>query len=216
MKQLIQQSKIFLALYLVFFIAGGFIFFNMERGNEILYFSSLHTPFFDEFFKRITQIAELPMLVLILAIAIRFGYGTGLILTVNAGLALVINSILKKFIFASEIRPAIFFEAKHIPLNFVHGVEPLTKESFPSGHAAAAFALFFMLSILMKNKMWNILFFTMALLVAVSRVYLLQHFFRDVYFGSVIGMLVTTGFYLTFVQSKYYQNITWKDKVLLK
>jgi membrane-associated phospholipid phosphatase len=60
------------------------------------------------------------------------------------------------------------------------------------------------------------LFLFLALLVGISRVYLLQHFFRDVYAGSMVGVVISSVFYLTFVRSGFYNSLHWKDKALLK
>ncbi len=215
MSTFVYQNRIFICLYLVFLIIGGFIFLRIETGNEILYFNSLHRPFFDKFFTWVTRLAEGPVLLFILILAIRFGYGKGLIAGLNTLLIFVVIQICKHLLFASYMRPSAFFEGKE-QLNFVQGVEIYRYNSFPSGHTATAFGLFFMFSILVKNKQWSYLFFFIALLVGVSRVYLLEHFFRDIYFGSLIGVCTTTFFYLTFVRSDFYDRITWKDKALLK
>ena len=56
----------------------------------------------------------------------------------------------------------------------------------------------------------------LALLVGISRMYLLEHFLTDVYFGSLLGMGITAAFYLTFGESDFYRNLKWKDKALLQ
>ena len=213
MKQFFQQNKIFLILYLLFLIAGFALITNYEHGHEILLFNALHTQFFDQLFKYITKLAEAPLLFLIVVVAIRFSYGKGLLLGLNALLVFAVTALLKNFAFAEQVRPSVFFEGK-TQLNFVQGVEIYRYHSFPSGHTSSAFALFFLMSILMKDKKWAPVFFILALLVAVSRVYLLEHFFRDVYAGSIIGVICTMAFYLTFGQSVFYKSIVWKDKAL--
>jgi membrane-associated phospholipid phosphatase len=136
-------------------------------------------------------------------------------MSLNCALVFVLIMVLKLQIFANQVRPSVYFEGKQ-HLDFVQGVEILRYNSFPSGHTAAAFAFCFMLSLLFENKKWSVLLFLTALLVGISRMYLLEHFFRDVFFGSIVGMSVTTLFYLTFVRSDFYQNIKWKDKALLQ
>jgi membrane-associated phospholipid phosphatase len=215
LKDFVQQNRIFLCLYLIFLAAGGILILKMEQGDEILYFSALHTAFFDRFFALITRLAEAPILILTLILAIRFGYGKGLIAGLNSLLVFLITGFFKFYVFAGSPRPAAFFEGRH-QLNFVQGVEVMRYNSLPSGHTSSAFGLFFMFSILATNKRWSYLFFLLALLVGVSRVYLLQHFFRDVYTGSIIGVCTTTIFYLTFARSGFYNGLTWKDKTLLK
>lgn len=215
MKIFLRNNIIFLSLYLLFLIVGAVLIAKYEKGHEILVINQLHTPFFDQLFKYITQMAEAPMLLLIVIVALRFSYGKGLLLGINALLVFAVTGLLKNFAFADHVRPSVFFEGKE-QLNFVQGVEIYRYHSFPSGHTSSAFALFFMFSILVNNKKWAPLFFTLALLVGVSRVYLLEHFFHDVYAGSLIGVCVTAAFYLTFAQSSFYKNITWKDKALLQ
>ena len=43
------------------------------------------------------------------------------------------------------------------------------------------------LAYLIHNKFLCLLFFILALLVGISRMYLLQHFFMDVYVGAIFG-----------------------------
>lgn len=215
MKKFIQQNRIFLGLYLLFIIAGAIILMQTEHGREILFFNRLHTGILDDLFKLTTRLAEVPVLIFIIFVTIRFSYGNGLLLALNTLLVFAVTQTLKLTIFADQVRPAIYFEGKE-HLNFVQGVEIYRYNSFPSGHTSTAFGLFFLSSILIADKKWSALLFILALAVGISRIYLLEHFFRDVYTGSVIGMLVTTTFYLTFAQSGLYQNLKWKDKALLQ
>ncbi|MBL0309377.1 MAG: phosphatase PAP2 family protein [Bacteroidetes bacterium] len=201
-------------MYSLFLILGGILLLNMEKGQETLFFNSLHTPFLDQTFIWISRLAEIPLFIFILVVAIRFSYGKGLILLFNCSIVFVVIQFLKKIVFESQVRPALFFQDK-IKLNFADGLHVAYHHSFPSGHTAAAFALFAMLAFLIEKKSWSILFFLLALMIGISRLYLLQHFFRDVYVGSIIGVLVSIVFYLTLAQSSFYQNLRWKDKSLL-
>lgn len=214
MKHFFIENKFFFTLYFIFLCIGAIIIGCFEKGNEILYFNSLHTPFFDTIFKWITRLAEGPMFLFIILITIRVSYGKGLVLTINAGFVFAVTFFLKMYVFEDAMRPSVLFEGK-VPLNFVRGVDVLRLNSFPSGHTSSAFGVFFMLSLLTKNKRFGILFFTLALAVGISRVYLLQHFFRDIYAGSLVGVMVSAIFYLTFVRSKFYENISWREKKLI-
>ncbi len=213
MKNFLRNNIIFLSLYLLFLVVGAILIARYEKGDEILMFNQFHTPYGDQLFKYITRLAEAPLLFFIVIVAVRFSYGKGLLLGINALLVFAVTGLLKGLAFPDYVRPAVFFEGKQ-QLNFVQGVEIYRYHSFPSGHTSSAFALFFMMSILVKDKKWAPVFFTLALLVGISRVYLLEHFFHDVYAGSLIGVCVTAAFYLTFAQSSFYQNIKWKDKAL--
>lgn len=59
--------------------------------------------------------------------------------------------------------------------------------SFPSGHAVTAFALAFVLARAYPRYM--LLFYGLAGLVALSRVYLAKHFPSDVVAGAAVGIL---------------------------
>jgi len=67
------------------------------------------------------------------------------------------------------------------------------EHSFPSGHTCAAFCLFSFLAMLLKPgyKWIGLIFFTFALLVGYSRLYLAAHFFIDAYVGSLMGATFT-------------------------
>jgi membrane-associated phospholipid phosphatase len=60
--------------------------------------------------------------------------------------------------------------------------------SFPSGHTTSAFALFFSLALIMRRPGWDAACFALAALVALSRVYLAQHFLADTLAGAGLGV----------------------------
>jgi undecaprenyl-diphosphatase len=73
-------------------------------------------------------------------------------------------------------------------------VEPLPPfPSFPSGHAAGAFALATLTALFWPRRRW--LPFSGAVLVAYSRVYLGQHYPSDVLAGAILGMATAATVY---------------------
>ncbi len=60
-------------------------------------------------------------------------------------------------------------------------------DSFPSGHAALSFALAYI--VWKHDRDWGIAFFVLALIVAVSRVFVGVHYPVDVVSGAIIGLL---------------------------
>jgi membrane-associated phospholipid phosphatase len=65
----------------------------------------------------------------------------------------------------------------------------LRAHSFPSGHSASAFALFFSLAHITRQRSWEVFWLIMAVAVSYSRVYLSQHFLIDILGGSLIGII---------------------------
>lgn len=82
--------------------------------------------------------------------------------------------------------------------------------SFPSGHAAVIFAAMTVATIHSKSRKLDVSFLSLAVLVALSRVFLGFHRIEDIVVGSVIGLLVG---YLIY---RNYKNILQKVKLFLR
>ena len=67
-----------------------------------------------------------------------------------------------------------------------------TSFSFPSNHATMAFMAAFLLS--KEFRKYDLLFYSLAVIVAVSRVYIGVHYPLDVFAGSILGTLI--GYFL--------------------
>ena len=73
-------------------------------------------------------------------------------------------------------------------------MSPMNSYSFPSGHATIAFASAYILSMQRKKSAW--IFYLLAILVAVSRVYLGRHYPSDVLYGAAIGYFIGVSAYI--------------------
>lgn len=147
--------------------------FNLINDN-------LKTPFLDKVMPYFTNLGG-AMATFCILVVFSFLYIFPLQKTLIAlALTQIIVQFLKQHI--SRIRP---YEA--LPdVNFDHNFA-LSDYSFPSGHSATIFCIATMAS-------WGVpwlapVFFGIALLVAISRIYLGLHFPSDVMVGSVIGWL---------------------------
>jgi membrane-associated phospholipid phosphatase len=121
------------------------------------------------------------------------GYSRSFAIGVNAVFVLVISQCLKIF-FAHE-RPVRYFsnllEEPDLP-NYVPNVHLLNgwTTSFPSGHTTSAFAFYSLLAFFIPNKWIKMLCLVCAALVGISRMYLVQHFLKDVTTGMLTGFLI--------------------------
>lgn len=93
----------------------------------------------------------------------------------------ILNELLLKPIIG-RLRPTVEMGAIIIGSNDAHTF------SFPSGHAAIAFAAAFVLS--KKESKFRWIFYGLAILISVSRIYLGKHYPFDVVGGAVIGWSV--------------------------
>lgn len=79
--------------------------------------------------------------------------------------------------------------------------------SFPSGHSSASFAS--ATAIFYYYRKQGILLYIIAILIALSRLYLFVHFPTDVLCGTLIGIIdgIFAIFIMKFIYKKY--NIKW-------
>ncbi len=160
---------------------------SMDKGTMVVYLNGAHTSTFDLFFKWITVLGHglwiIPLLLFSLFLSFRSGVFVALVGLTHG----LFCALFKKVLFSGTPRPVAFFENKEL-LHFVEGVSVHHYNSFPSGHTATAFALAMAFTYILGKKSWIIPLSIIALLVGISRVYLLQHFMMDVLAGSILGV----------------------------
>ena len=210
MKTIFKTNFLFLLPYAIFIVLGAFLLAINTKTETHLGFNSFHSSFFDIFFYYLTYLGDgvMALLTFIILLAIKYRYA--FIVGISNLIAAIITQTLKQTVFAQVVRPKKFFEGIH-DLYFVPGVENYSYYSFPSGHSTCAFALYFSLALLVKNNTLKLFLFFVALLVAYSRIYLSQHFFEDVYAGSLIGIFTTLIVYYI-IQKR---NISWMEQSLV-
>lgn len=212
MKQLLKNNIVFIMLSLTLFIVLGLAVLYIPKGELHLLLCDRHTQARDIFYKYYTQIAEwIPYAIcLVILLFGRVGYATITTLCIT-GSGLITQ--LLKHIFNAP-RPLNWFATNcpDITLPLVDGIKMNWYLSFPSGHTTTFFALFFILSIISTQQIWNTnkpkakilsisvqtLFFVCAALGGYSRIYLSQHFVQDILGGMGIGLLITTLVYWVF------------------
>jgi len=193
----LQDNLYFSIAFLTFIFIGGLALLLLQQGDLLLYFSEHRTPFWDFFFSYGTKLGEEWAYTgcLIYFLFIRFRYALLIPIT---GLIVTIISFLSKSFFLHP-RPSTYYKAlgSFGDINLVEGVHVVKGlSSFPSGHTMSGFALFTLVALFIsKKKGMALLLFSIALIVGLSRVYLVQHFLKDVYLGGIMGVLIALGIY---------------------
>ncbi|MCX6179844.1 MAG: phosphatase PAP2 family protein [Chlorobiales bacterium] len=121
---------------------------------------------------------------------------SGLFLSLSVAVSGVSADIIK-FI-AGRARPTLYFSDKLYGFNFFHFEYEWI--SFPSGHAATAFSVAIVLTILCPK--WRVPFLFAGILIAFSRIFLTQHYISDVIAGSLLGIASTIILYHYYFKTK--------------
>ena len=160
------------------------------KGELELLINQFHNPFLDLFFRYITNLGDGSLFAVLLIGLLFHNYYSSMLTALTIIFQAILVSIFKRGIYKGLERPLAFFN-EDVSLNFVEGVDVHSFNTFPSGHTVTAFAIFALLYIVIKNKgvIVSTILFMIAFLVGLSRVYLLQHFVVDAYFGAIFGIL---------------------------
>lgn len=210
MRQLIRTHKVFYLLWLTAMVVIGALLLLIEKDDFSLWLNRHHTPVADYFFRYATWLGDGITVGIVCLVLLFVKLRWGISLTVVSFFSAFLVSLIKKSY--NEPRPSVVFQ--NMDLHYVDGLELYKNFSFPSGHTAAAFTLFLLLSFFVAKKHYQYLFFILATIVAVSRVYLLQHFLIDVYFGALFGVVFGTVLYWPFATLPLF-NRKWAQWGLL-
>lgn len=184
----------------IIFYLGALVFISIaavlvslnNHGDIIIWFSEHRTEGLNSFFTTVTKVGEEWSYVLLLVILLCYKFRYALMVFVLAILVPAISMSLKKF-FACP-RPKKFFSEQGTfeNLDVIEGVTLYVgNSSFPSGHTISAFAVMGFAAFVCSKYKWGaaILIF-LAISVALSRVYMVQHFLLDVSVGASIGCCI--------------------------
>jgi len=203
-----EQRLYFTYLYKLIAILitlGLILLLVTNKGGVVLWINRHHLLVLDQFFSIITHLGD-GIIFLVVTLLFLFVKFKNALITLFVGiLHSLIIVLFKHVLFSDVVRPRNFF-GPEIDLHFIPWVTVHGHMSFPSGHTATIFALALLLALIAKKKLLTVLFFTIATLVGISRIYILQHFFVDVYVGMFIG-LASTG--VIWYSMKYFKAPKW-------
>lgn len=212
-----RNNRWFVGLSLAFVLFTAILALSIALGEEVLWANARRTPFWDAFFLYGTQLGEALAFIggFILLLFVRFRYA---LMIPFLGLSVSLLSGFSKKLFGHP-RPALYFREEGLfdlltPLENIHlngGAN-----SFPSGHTMAGFALFSFLAFCWPRQKiaTGALFFFLAMVVGLSRIYLLQHFAKDVSLGAFLG--VGLGMIWYWIATNWQrENWPWLDRSLI-
>lgn len=202
--ELFKSISPFLVASIVFWLVGSLYFIaDYGRVDMNLYFYCNRSIWADTFFLYATKTAELYATLFIFVVLLFYKNAYAIYYLLLALSVSLIVYFLKQKVFG-YIRPA-FYIKEYLDIEAIANQKLLMNYSFPSGHTTFIFAGMCFLALLTKNKVAQIAFFIIALSCAISRVYLFQHFFIDVYVGSILGILISVFLY-------YITDFAWKNQ----
>lgn len=217
MLRIIKSNPLFFSAFAIYIVIAGILLASIEQGEAILFFSENRFAFGDLFFRIVTKFGEEPVYIFFVSLFVFIRFRYAILIPFTGVCALVFSYILK--LYFSHDRPFRFFTKNDYldQVNLVDGVELYRgMTSFPSGHTMSAFAVFALVAFLFSKKQYlGLLMFLFALLVGISRIYLVQHFLKDVYLGSILGVLVAMLIY--WLQDRIpFNEAKWFDRSFLK
>ncbi len=156
--------------------------YDLDKGILFFIHTYLHFPFLDKFMILATHAGDKGLVWLLIVAVLLFNRKyryVGVLTLVALALNALIGEQFLKYIFQ---RPRPYTDFPFVDLL----VGKYRTFSFPSGHTASSFAAAFILSKYLKK--YSLVFWSMAVVISFSRVYLFMHYPSDVLGGIILGL----------------------------
>jgi membrane-associated phospholipid phosphatase len=179
---------------LLFFNAGLALLLALPYGREITLLNPWRTEPFVSVFHFVTRLGEVYAFAACFVVLALSGRFRDALLIALTGIVVIFAAGFMKKQFKID-RPISYFEKTEQRGELVLPSDVYLnsgRSSFPSGHTMAAFGLYGLLAFLyarQRPKM-GLVFAALAILVAFSRIFLVQHFLVDTLGGAAVGLLL--------------------------
>lgn len=180
--------------YLLFLLLGAYFSVTFTQNQISLAVNSIHQPIFDSINKFGTYLGDGFFIIVMALILFFFDKKFAVTILLSYAISSGLVQTLKHTVFSDFHRP-MHYLSEISGIHIVDGVEMNYHNSFPSGHTTAAFSFFIVLAFFFKEQWLKSLFVLLAIFVAFTRVYLLQHFLIDTLVGSIFGSSFAFLFY---------------------
>jgi len=153
--------------------------------------NQIGNPVLDLVMRNLTYAGDGLFAVLVFIVLLFIRIKTALIALISFALTAGIVQLLKHTVFDTMKRPYYFLQSD-VNFRIIEDFTYHSSNSFPSGHSASIFAICTVIAYQYKSKLSiQLLLVVIAVLVALTRVYLCQHFLQDIIAGSLIGTLIS-------------------------
>lgn len=180
----------YLFVYSIFLVAGLIILLTANYGDVVLFVNRFSQMEWDRTVDWITRIGLGSTMVIVALGFALYKLRYTMMMLFNLALVGLVTGVSKNLLFPHIVRPMKYFEPEAFH-RMVRLYDYNLLHSFPSGHSITIFAMMSLLAYLSGKKSAGVLFVLVAVVVGFTRIYLLQHFFIDVYVGSVLGVICT-------------------------
>ena len=192
--------------YLLCIIIATITLSQIEKGDLVHWFGERDQPFWNNFWIFVTKLGEEYIYVIAVIVLIYRKYAYALMVPILGLTVGVLSWFLKDFF--NQPRPLQFYKDldQIEKLSLIENFKTMTGySSFPSGHTFSAFAIYTFFALVSKQKWVSFICCLLAVGVALSRVYLNQHFLEDIYLGSILGVGLAIAYYYfsQFLAKKY-------------
>jgi membrane-associated phospholipid phosphatase len=186
LRRIFLVNRSFFTGLLLFLISLGSYLLFTSRANSFILLNPYHSAWLDQFFIYFTNLGDGIFSIIIFLVLLSFRKVDSAIQVLTAFLLSgLLSQIIKSLV--NSPRPKDYFALATDQIHIIKDITLSGGASFPSGHSTTAFALATSIALLTKSKENAWWYLIPAILVGYSRVYLSQHFPKDVFAGAVIG-----------------------------
>ncbi len=197
-----KSLSAFLTVALLLAIPAGGAHWVMGRFALHQAVNAYHYRLLDLLFPVLTEVANGWVPVCLSLLLLFKNWRSFLMMGLSTGLSAIVVQSLKRLVFVDFDRPSMYLERMR-DLHLVVGVDLHHYNSFPSGHATAAFSMCLAMAVVAGKQGTAVLLAIGAALLAYTRVYLSQHFTEDIVAGALLGCSVGVGVYVLLYQTAW-------------
>lgn len=197
MLNLFKALKYFFIPSLAYILLGLVGLSIINKGDVVVWLSKQHGPLLDIVFTGLTYLGDGILIVIFIIGFLVWNRFYGLLFVLMVVPNALITQLLKRQVFLAP-RPLKYLgEEFYVPVN---GIVAHEHFAFPSGHTNGVFALMFTIALMSKNRWVQLSTACLAILTAVSRMYLYQHFLEDTVAGASLALVVCSLMYILVVK----------------